>query len=424
MRSRSHATNGSTGDTATTTSNSTGNNNNNKSPRSGLRKSSCNPNNNNNNNFNSNGLIEPQSLSSSPLPLAPLETLLEDATSAPAIPKTSSPGTPPKKVWERSYRNFLKMRSGNSGSSSSSSKQQETTTATKNGAGPAQLFRQSSSDSNSRAARVSSLSAGAAADNDDERESSVRGGKLFASVFRGGSSSNGVKGSPGGLNARRKTKSFSSDELDVAMRRGTEKAYSPGNSRYHPVVKVQPSTSMPHMANVARSAGMVIVDGGGAGGIAGGGFSTTAAGVILRPRTSSSEDFASSSLIEDALSLDAVCSPPLSTAPLPPPATTTTPAAATSKQQQDRHQTVFNNDTPTSGIVADEGSSFSSAMKKAFTEFHNSSTTGRDAVSFLNPPKLLSQIIEPELLQLTRILPTLLRRFLPTWATTRLTKVG
>ena len=122
-----------------------------------------------------------------------------------------SPGTPPKKLWERQYSNFLRNRNNNrSNETVASSSQQQ------------QQQQQLSSSPNSQ-------------------DSAVRGGKFFSSVFRANSTES---------NAAGKTKKNSStDELDGTLRRGSEKAHhSPKNVAQRLTVNLS-RTNMNSMAS-------------------------------------------------------------------------------------------------------------------------------------------------------------------------------
>ena len=105
-----------------------------------------------------------------------------------------SPGTPPKKLWERQYNSFLRNRNNNRSTENVASSHQHT---------------------------MSGLSS-----SPNSQDSAVRGGKFFSSVFRAG---------PAEASAAGKTKkNASTDELDGTMRRGADKSYySPRNTQAH-----------------------------------------------------------------------------------------------------------------------------------------------------------------------------------------------
>ena len=116
-----------------------------------------------------------------PTPMDDIPTILEDS---PVLQPIASPSTPQKKLWERSYRNYLKSNGGR--------------------AAPALPLDTTRSK---EPPRTPTRGGG---------ESSVRGGKFFSGIFQ-----NGSKAHP----SRRRVKS--TDELDDTMRRGIDKAHSP-----------------------------------------------------------------------------------------------------------------------------------------------------------------------------------------------------
>lgn len=114
-------------------------------------------------------------------------------------PPPSSPGTPPKKLWERQYGSFLLRNRVKSGASLAQELQQQQQ------APPSPPYKQ-------------------------QQDGSIRGGKLFASIFRSSSdqSVSGLKSTPTSSSSRKSIP----DELDGTMRRGADKAYySPRNQR-------------------------------------------------------------------------------------------------------------------------------------------------------------------------------------------------
>lgn len=156
----------------------------------------------------------------------------------------------------------------------------------------------------------------------ETRESSVRGGKFFANVFRQNHHHHPTE------KPKRRAKSFShTDELDGTLRRGVEKAHNP--SRSHLFLQQRVGSLDDHLSTGA-----------------------------VRSIHHVTEDF----YVDSAL-------------PQSSSGSNSLPDVAPS-----------NGDSPpkslsTKGETTELDSSSSSAMKKAFTEFHNSSTTGRDAVS-------------------------------------------
>lgn len=253
-----------------------------------------------------------------------------------------------------------------------------------------------------------------------KEESSVRGGKLFAHMFGSNSANHNNNNShhntntvltpsvsaasPSFLKGGRKVKSFSCDELDGTLRRGTEKAYSPGNARFAVSTAVSATTAPPPVALTSSSSVALAAS-----------SAAPEASPPPPPPTTLSSSLASSSLP----AFDAASAAPAAVYLRPrselyrhasvgggtgggngsqsgnnvlvvyPPSQHRGGGGGgnqpyTPQQQQPRAAV---------GVVAQEqqpqqqqqqqqltGSS-TSAMKKAFTEFHNSSATGRDAVS-------------------------------------------
>jgi hypothetical protein len=175
----------------------------------------------------------------------------------------------------------------------------------------------------------------------------VRGGKKFSAFWPrntsernllsgGGDSNNNSKVSPA---VRRRVKSWNQDELDGTLRRGAEKAYSPGNTRFVRQVSAQQFSAEQHFIPPAAALQQQPP---GLPGV-----------TTLKARSADSASYAAvhSALVTGGSSAAA--------APATPPSRTSVVRAA-----------------------ADElGQSSSSAMKKAFTEFHNSAETGRDAAA-------------------------------------------
>jgi Protein kinase domain len=390
-------------------------------------------------------------------PSTPLSVLPEDGTvvegnsvsgsgSGPFAPmggssQSSSPSTPPKKVWERSYKNFLKLRgSSGGGGSGGSARNLQVPASIPPPSLPHRRAQSASSTSSSQAAGPTSAAAAAASlhatlthaqsagtvppstttttplsgeINNDKAEGSVRGGRLFANMFHhhhtqhqpspmgGGGASSGNSSSSGG-NAR-KSKSLSADELDGTLRRGAGKgaysysdAYSPG-SNHRQVVPTTASSQQAPSNSSNRPPPTTIAT-------TMAGPATAAVAAVAIPASLRSRDGGLSSAApalqprsEDAyasLQLGIAHEQSSSSAVAPPPSTSPALHVRSSPRAQQRALVVQEDSTAgflnerggggshmTSAAPSTTASKSDSAMKKAFTEFHNSSSTGRDAVS-------------------------------------------
>ena len=268
-----------------------------------------------------------------------LPAVEEDSPELPP-PSPRSPVGPLKKTWERQYRSFL-TKQQNHPQIPVSPRKRNTQELLRSQNLPKELPTDSAS------------------------ERSVRGGNFFANIFR---HSNDDK-------YHRRVLS-QGDELDGTLRRGAEKAYSPGNTRYRKTVQSNPdldglATSMKH----SNLEGMIPP-----ASLRAQGDLQQAKQAMYIPRRFGSDrktapkdelDAKQSKSTKDTLDEKvslrprsaegyAVQSALMKSEPvplfLPRP-----PLATNEKQELD--------------------ASSSSAMKKAFTEFHNSAATGRDAVS-------------------------------------------
>lgn len=249
--------------------------------------------------------ISPSFLRKSPSSNSQLSVLPEHDASPPScLPPLapSSPGTPPKKLWERQYRNFLKKNAtlgmlsrGGGGSSSSSSPATPTTTGL---APPLTMATSAPANSSTitlpqhlshqRASSTSSLHPESIV-RATELDGSVRGGKLFANVFRGGGNGDSKTkndhdtggssflslSSHGRNNNRRKVKSSdeldisckrlsnkggSQDELDQPLRRGAERSYqyySPGSPHHQRLLMALPQ-QQPQRLGKSSSSPMLV----------------------------------------------------------------------------------------------------------------------------------------------------------------------
>lgn len=278
----------------------------------------------------SDGECSPQpKKSQSPLLNPPILSVLgeEDEDNAAALSVLEpppSPGTPPRKLWERQYGSFLRNRIKSNSSLAGSQEH---------------LYRPATpSDST-------------ASDNSKQDES-IRGGKFFSSVFR--SSSDPTKS-----HSTSRRKAGSVDELDGTMRRGSEKAYSPGNSRYAksslPLSKSN-ETIMPSPksnSNYSRQ------------------NDSSPSSFPIAVEDYSSKILLSPTALRIQDNQDRLPVPPLF---IPPRA-----AFLQQMQQQQQLQQITTSTTGVSTVTASVAKTKSSAMKKAFTGFHNSSTDANSA---------------------------------------------
>jgi serine/threonine protein kinase len=115
----------------------------------------------------------------------------------------TSPGTPPKKLWERQYGLFLRHRNRSVDNLSSAVEPIQTQS----------ILQQAASKS-----LIPPTSP-------NTQDSAVRGGKFFASVFRSSNSDSTLS-----LKTR---KNSSTDELDGTLRRGSDKAYYSPRNEHH-----------------------------------------------------------------------------------------------------------------------------------------------------------------------------------------------
>jgi calcium/calmodulin-dependent protein kinase I len=264
---------------------------------------------------------------------------------------SSSPQTPPKKAWERHYRSFLQRGSSTTTTTNNTNKQQGHIPPPAIPPPPVLTKEKDTS----------------------KAEGSVRGGKLFGHVFHRGGGKAALDSPSNNLRHHRKHHSFShssttnttTDELDGTLRRGAEKSYSPGG-HYHQrrgmsrVTSAEQDISSFFPSQPVLAVQRVVSEGR---------ATATAQGrqqrstdTALPPRLAS-EDFAVTSAWIPA--------GPASAALL---AATVTAIAAPTTASLSRQDTK-NNDI----AMLDMSRSSSSAMKKVFTEFHNSAHTGQDS---------------------------------------------
>lgn len=263
------------------------------------------------------------------------DTIQEDIDNAPVL-SPASPGTPQKKVWERQYRSFLhrKHRHGQS-------HPDELATP----AVPPPLVPRPSTEVDKATIDILKQSS---RNHKGKGEGSVRGGNLFGHIFR--KDNNNGKDVPTPP-VRRRVKSMSASDLDGTIRNGVVKGQgSPvstggkamnGGALHHSLRGVSISTSALQQFRSHPQ---------------------------LRPRIATEE------LEDDSLRSDdwTQQSSDRSTPPLPFPVWAT--AADTSSLRGGREfATTFD--------PLDQPLASSSAVKKAFTEFHNAAETGVDSVS-------------------------------------------
>ena len=192
-----------------------------------------------------NEAVLPSSSSSSRTPTNEGEVIVSPASPA---------GTPPKKVWELKYRSFLGNRTkappsdsldtktriparhqthqsldaaGGSAHSHSRTSLRSSPKSHHQGYNPRGSRRSSSNNINTPTLFARDVGSNHSKSNED---SSVRGGKLFAGMFRRDNNTNITYQSDESASSKynsSKARSPSSDELDGTLRRGVEKAYSP-----------------------------------------------------------------------------------------------------------------------------------------------------------------------------------------------------
>jgi serine/threonine protein kinase len=256
-----------------------------------------------------------QRKSQSPVDPTILSTLSEEVDSV-ALPPPS-PGTPPKKLWERQYGSFLRARVKSGGSLVQELQQQQLQPPS-----PPKL------------------------------DTSVKGGKFFANVFRSSSDPS--------RSHRKSTSSSSTDELDGTMRRGAEKAYSPGNVRY--------AKSIPMHAS--KSAEMIVHSSSNSVHPSSQSMSTNSSS--LPQRLVAVEDYPAIQSALTRMQGDDLLPPTLPF--LLPPRT----LVMQQQPQQSTATTVLNkNDSQLDRTTSSPNKS--SAMKKAFTDFHNSTDDANSA---------------------------------------------
>ena len=325
-------------------------------------------------------------------------------SSLPAVEEDSpalappSPGTPPKKAWEQQYRSYLSKNQLDGRNLSSYIPPVSRQQLSGKGASITEQTLKANSIAQRDAQKLSAAEDDRTSDNNTKPlERSVRGGNIFSKIFRSQSAGENNTGTITPKAQRRRIKSLSHgatpDELDGTLRRGTEKAYSPGNQRFHPSSArsqdeldrqcmsnkyidlnnssfIPPATLQPGLLNraILKSAPDILYNPAcnmppipviSSGNATGRDTLDQEVPNSLHPRpaVNQMDDYAVQSALmrqsPDALSTGSIV---VSSKPPPPP-------------------------PPLTGEQQELDLSSSSAMKKAFTEFHNSSETGRDAVS-------------------------------------------
>ncbi|CAB9508138.1 MAP kinase-activated protein kinase 2 (Fragment) [Seminavis robusta] len=151
--------------------------------------------------------------SPSPRPPSPPLTLASGSPSGSTKVPISPLDTPPRKVWENNFRSFLSKRSN---------QPQDTTAFPEVPLMAPMQHAKTHPQSTQQSSKSNNGNNGGANENSDH---SVRGGKFFHSIFGGGSSSKDPNKS-----SRRKTKSL--NELDEPMRNGKDKNYSPSSAQH------------------------------------------------------------------------------------------------------------------------------------------------------------------------------------------------
>jgi Protein kinase domain len=265
-----------------------------------------------------------------------------------------SPGTPPKKLWERQYGMFLRQRNRSVENLAFSQTIDPTTNRT---------------PSSQSSARASALPVSPSSNHPlhlpGGGDSSVRGGKLFASVFRASDSAL-TKGG---------RKNASTDELDGTMRRGSEKSFhaSPRSSPHNRRHPSNSSLSTPTSVASGSPTNHVLFSKASLHRATSSGSTS-----FLLPKISAREDFYEEHLPDfagDAL-------PPGPPFPAPRKSLATTRNAASTPPHRSSEKTPLAQKT-------NPGRSFSSEMKLAFTQIRHS--TGEDATSvFLGDDPSLS----------------------------------
>jgi serine/threonine protein kinase len=300
----------------------------------------------------------------------------------------SSPGTPPKKIWERQYRSFLQR--GGSGGSGNSNKQVRQPPPPP----PPDLSRPPISPGNHHQTaveldRTGGAGAGAGAAGGGS-EGSVRGGNFFSNVFSRGHHHatnnanhannanhmhNGTSGS-GGVNStftnanaaqsnppthRRRVKSFShTDELDETKRRGSSKKSSIKRVTSEEINAGSAST-MPAVAAQRVAVAQLTI-------------AAAATSALNRQRASTTESFLPQHQHPATLACAAAEAEVEEQEDY-----ISTPTSSPGASRSHAHSKIQGPLDTRNGSTDVDLSRSSSAMKKAFTEFHNSATTGQDS---------------------------------------------
>jgi serine/threonine protein kinase len=360
------------------------------------------------------------------------EDLVVDEDDAPTVNISRSPGTPPKKLWERHYRNFLSRKKEHAPPPSLPAIHAGTITTR---AGELLIKKSISPSTNVSLARKAIASnAGNSSSNrktpklvEDNGEGSVRGGSFFGGVFRNHHSKDTSVAANSGQRQRarstndldgtlrrgtdrgvyaptsnapatavnanfgpklpseksRHKSSLSSNNLDETIRRGAEKSYSPGSARVRKtslLLSRQPETSSATPPDLTSSLTQNIA------------LPTPSTTISLQPRLiAQRQDFS----VHSSLMMASAIPPPrntgsrmmraqsdsvteyLSHSPYAhiedsalAPSPFETPPTLRHIRAVDLQSDTANN------VIAS-----SSAMKKAFTEFHNSADTGHDSAA-------------------------------------------
>jgi serine/threonine protein kinase len=286
---------------------------------------------------------------------------------------TSSPGTPPKKIWERQYRSFLQRGGSANKQVQQHPLQSSSTNNTSMPLPPINTNGTSASDSGATTA-IAGGNAGAASNGS---EGSVRGGHLFSNLFsRGQHHSNANNNSnnhthDGTVNShshsdnanksapthRRRVKSFShTDELDETKRRGSKKSSlkrvtSEGTASM-PTVQIKGTNSPGHSQSPTITTRQ---------------RAATCNDVVASESPQHQQGAATLALARDELEeveeQEDYISTPMSS-----------PARPLQRGKHVQAQDPLDTRNDSTDL-----SRSSSAMKKAFTEFHNSATTGQDS---------------------------------------------
>ena len=250
--------------------------------------------------------------------LSPVHDELDDAP----VLSPGSPGTPPPKTWERQYRTFLSRREKDS---TVMPVPPVVPPPPPGGGATAAILKQKQIEQDFRSHRL-------------RNESSVRGGKLFGQMFRNTSTStaNAIITPP----VRRRVKSMSADDLESTMRKGVEKGQH----------------SPPTMSAAMRCVSVDAL------------HQFGASSGVLKPRIETEENSSDDWLLTDSeRSEDGGLVHQIMKAN----GLNSQSFLAIQRQQQQYSD----------GGATDLKSETASAIKKAFTEFHNSQESGSDAFS-------------------------------------------